>query len=283
MVPHFSSLTPAFQLHFYLWFKTYRRRSLLIAPDAQSLLHQVLGEVCARQEYHLLDTDIDKDNVRLLLSLKPVQSVSETVRFLKGNVSRQFGLGLSDQLKASDSRSVWAQGYFARSSGKTNLEAARAYVDSQTSHHGYRGNWTKPLNFRNPNFKSPSFKFDHVVAILDYHLVVATQNRLPLFDETMAPGLFNYMITIGQKHNFAVDRIGLLPDHMHLIIEAVPSLSVQDCVLAILNNTRHWMTKHYSGALKQLNAWDVWEPSFYAGTVGEYSTAQVREFLRSVG
>ena len=283
MIPHFSSLTPAFQLHFYLWFKTYRRRPLLIGPEAQSLVNRVLGEVCGRQDYHLLDTDIDKDNVRLLLSLKPPQSISETVRFLKGNVSRQFGLAFSDQLKASDSRSLWAQGYFARSSGKTNLEAARVYVDSQASHHGYCGDWTKPLKFRNPNFESPAFKFDHVVAILDYHLVVVTQNRMPLFDEAMAPGLFDFIMTIGQKHYFAVDRIGLLPDHMHLIVQAVPSLSAHACVLAILENTRHWMTKRYNGALKQLNAWNVWEPSFYAGTIGEYSTAQVREFLRTRG
>ncbi len=277
MTPHFSSLTPAYQLHFYQWLKTYRRRPLLIGSDAQSLLNRVLSEVCVRQDYHLLDTDIDKDNVRLLLSLNPSQSISETVRFLKGNVSRQFGLTLSEQLKATGSRSVWAQGYFARSSGKTNIAAARAYVDSQATHHGYRGDWTKPLKFRNPNFRSPAFKFDHLIAILDYHLVIATQNRLPLF---MAPDLFNYIITIGQQHNFAVDRIGLLPDHMHLIIEVIPSLSVQDCVLAILENSRYWMTKHYSGTLKQLKAWDVWQPSFYAGTVGEYSTAQVREFLR---
>jgi len=95
----------------------------------------------------------------------------------------------------------------------------------------------------------------------------------------MAPNLFDYVIAIGEKHNFAIDRIGLLPDHVHLVIEATPKVSVEQCVLAILENTRHWMTKHYSGMLKQTGAWDVWQPSFYAGTVGEYSTAQVKRFL----
>jgi putative transposase len=103
---------------------------------------------------------------------------------------------------------------------------------------------------------------------------------LALFDETIAPQLFNYIISIGRKHKFAVDRIGLLPDHVHLLIQAVPSLSVEACALAILENTRDWMTKHHWGILKEMNAWDVWQPSFYAGTIGEYSTAQVREFLR---
>lgn len=280
MIPHFSSLGSAYQLHFYLWFKTYCRRPLLVGNDARSLLNTVVNEVCARQEYHLLDADIEKDSVRLLVSLNPAQSISETIKFLKGNVSRQFGLAFNDQLKATNSRSVWGEGYFARTSGKVNLEAARSYVDSQAEHHGYRGDWTKALKYRNPNFKSPSFTFKHSVAILDYHLVLATHNRCPLLNEFLAPKLFDYIISIGRKHKFAVDRIGLMPDHVHLIIEAVPSLCVQDCALAILENTRHWMTRHYYGDLKELNAWDVWQPSFYAGTVGDYSTAQIREFLR---
>jgi putative transposase len=96
----------------------------------------------------------------------------------------------------------------------------------------------------------------------------------------LAPQLFNYILAIGRKHNFAVDRVGLMPDHMHLIVEAVPSLSAEECVKAILENTWHWMTKRYSAVLKEMNAWNVWQPSFYAATVGEYSTAQVREFLR---
>ena len=115
--------------------------------------------------------------------------------------------------------------------------------------------------------------------MLDYHLVLVTQNRVPLFDETISPRLFEYVMAIGNKHNFVVDRIGLLPDHVHLIIEAIPNLSIEQCVLALLNNTRHWMNEHYSGVLKQTHAWDVWQPSFYAGTVGEYSTAQVKRFL----
>ena len=65
----------------------------------------------------------------------------------------------------------------------------------------------------------------------------------------------------------------------HLIIEAVPNVSVNDCALALLNNTQQWMEKRYWGVLKETGAWEVWQPSFYAGTVGEYSTAQVKRFL----
>lgn len=80
-------------------------------------------------------------------------------------------------------------------------------------------------------------------------------------------------ITQDHLHDFVIDRIGLLPDHMHLIFEGLPYISVEEYVLALMENTRYWMTKHYSGVLKQTQAWNLWQPSFYAGTVGEYSTA----------
>ena len=281
MTPHVASVNAAYQLHFYLLFKTYHRRPLFMDDDASSLVTRTLADVCARQDYHLLEANIEHENLGILISLRPTQSVSETVRFLKGNLSRQFGVEFRSLLKAHDLRSAWAQGYFAKTSGKVNLEAARNYVDAQLTHHGYRGSWTKPLKYKNPNFRSPAFTLPHSFTILDYHLVLATQNRLPVFDDdTIAPRLFDYIIKIGQKHKFAVDRIGLLPDHVHLIIEAVPSLTIQSCFEAILQNTRDWMTRNYATTLKQLDAWDVWQPSFYAGSVGEYTTAQVREFLR---
>ena len=163
-----------------------------------------------------------------------------------------------------------------------NLEAARRYVEKQPDHHGYRGEWTKPLKYGNPNFRSPAFSLAHCRSMLDYHLVLATQFRTPLFDEMIAPRLFDYLLVVGRKHGFAVDRISLLPDHMHLLLQAIPSLSIYECALAIINNTRQWMEKKFWGVLKQTNAWDVWQPSFYAGTVGEYATGQVKQFLRGV-
>jgi len=115
--------------------------------------------------------------------------------------------------------------------------------------------------------------------MLDYHLVFVTKSRTAVFDETIAPRLFQYVMAVGRKHGFVVDRISLLPDHIHLIIEAIPSVSINDCALALLNNTQQWMEKCYWGVLKETGAPDVWQPSFYAGTVGDYSTAQVKRFL----
>ena len=214
---------------------------------------------------------MDPTHLRLLLSLQPQHCLSQAIKLLKGNLQYRFGK-LGEKLLG--------RGYFARSSGRVDLERARDYVDRQISHHGYSGEWTKPLKYRNHAFRSPAFSFEHYFTILNYHLVFTTQARIPIFDEVIGPKLFDYIMMVGKKHQFVVDRIGLLPDHTHMIIEGVASISVEEFASVIMNNTQYWMTKTYSGSLKETGAWDVWQPSYYAGTIGEFTTAQVGRFLK---
>jgi putative transposase len=273
MKPHLTALEAAYQLHYYLWFKTYYLQPLLASADRQRLAETVIADTCSRNHYSLLESDSDSTHLRLLVSLQPTHTVSKVVKLLKGNLQYQFG-------KAFDGEKLLGRGYFARTAGRVDLERARNYVSSQITHHGYRGEWTKPLKFRNSAFRSPAFSFEHCCTILNYHLVCATNARIPIFDEAIGPKLFDYIMAIGKKHQFVVDRIGLLPDHMHMIIEGVPSVSVEEYALTIMNNTQYWMTKNYAGVLKETGAWDVWQPSYYAGTVGEFTSAQVGKFLR---
>jgi len=279
MKPVFTVLDSAYQLHYYLGFRTHFRKPLFPTNKEHDLIKIVLDDVCRREKYHLLDTSIEKDHLRLLLSLKPDQRVSRAIQMLKGNISREYGLTCNEQLALHRASRLWAKGYFAQSSGKVNLEAARRYVEGQASHHGYQGDWSKELTFRNEAFVSPAFDISHSQAILNYHLVLVTHRRMPIFDEAIAPKFFEYVMTIGEKHQFVVDRLTLLPDHLHLLIEAIPNVSVEECVLAIMNNTQQWMMKRYIGVLKVTEGWNVWQPSFYAGTVGDHTTAQVKRFL----
>jgi REP-associated tyrosine transposase len=276
--PHFQHLESAYQLHFYLCFKTHYLRPIFAGKDVQVAIATTVEDVCHRHGYHLLDTQFSPDHVRLLLSLKPEHTVSRAVQMLKGNLSRQFSLAYSGLLKSHRTRTLWAEGYFARSSGKADAETVRQYVSEQAAHHGYRGEWASALSYTNQRFHSPAFRFDHYVCILKYHLVLVTNFRTAIFDEQIAPSLFDYIVTIGNKRGFALERLSLMPDHIHLILEARPDISIANCALSLVNNTYSWMEKHYSGVLKQTNCWDVWQPSFYAGTVGEYSTAQIRRF-----
>ena len=97
LTPHFRTLDAAYQLHFYLIAKTHYLKPVLFDKH-YGLIESVLADVCDREQYHLLEKSVTPDHLRLLLSLKPDQTVSRAVNMLKGNLSRQFGLQFPDDL-----------------------------------------------------------------------------------------------------------------------------------------------------------------------------------------
>ena len=197
MNPTFTKLEAAYQLHFYLYFKTYCCRPLFTEGPVREVITEVTSNVCQREDYHLLEARPSLDHLRLLVSLKPGQAVSRAVKMLKGNLSHELGLRLPET-------SPWlGRGYYARSSGRVDIETVRSYVGSQVSHHGYRGEWTKALELTNPGFKSPAFQLSHAVSILNYHVVLVTKGRASVFDETIAGGLLKYAVAVGDKLGFA--------------------------------------------------------------------------------
>ena len=143
--PPFSHLESAYQLHFYLCFKTHYLREALVGDTEQQLVNTTAEAVCAKEGYLLLETRVEPAHVRLLLSLKPDQSISQAVQRLKGTISRRFSATFATRLPELRMPTLWARGYFARSAGKVSLDNVRSYVDSQIAHHGYRGAWTEGL------------------------------------------------------------------------------------------------------------------------------------------
>ena len=74
-----------------------------------------------------------------------------------------------------------------------------------------------------------------------------------------------------------------MPNHCHLRVRLLPPMSVLEIVLALMNNSWAMMNRRFWGVLKQTDTWDVWEPSFYAATTGDVTTAEIKAYLRSAG
>ena len=87
------------------------------------------------------------------------------------------------------------------------------------------------------------------------------------------------MVKVASKHGFAIDEATVVPDHLHMLIRLPPRMSIEECVLSLMNNGQYWVSKHHPGALVHEGLDQVWQPSAYVGSCGKVTTAQVKAFL----
>src|SRR5262245_16779672 len=173
-----ASLTWAYQLHYYVCFRTRWRHVRFAKPNEAELLSRILSEVCSRHQYHLLRHKVFADHLRCLLSLRPDQSISQTVNKLKSNLSREFCAEF--RITAP----LWATGYLARSIGKVRIQAVKLYLDQQSEHHGYASRVRPPV-FRFRETEAVALSSAHCAFDLAHHLVLATQYRRGVFDSAL--------------------------------------------------------------------------------------------------
>src|SRR6185295_2452222 len=72
----FTSLTWAYQLHYYLCFRTRRRRTLFSFERQVNLLSQLIQEISANHDYRLLEHKSYPTELRCLFSLRPSQGAT---------------------------------------------------------------------------------------------------------------------------------------------------------------------------------------------------------------
>jgi len=267
-----TALSWAYQLHYYLCFRTHRRQQIFAAKTASDVLLTVVSEICKRHEYRLLESQTYPDQFRCLLSLRPDQSVSTVIQTIKTNSSRECGL----QLQLSPP--FWARGFLARSTGRMRIGAVRRYLEQQAEHHGYASRLLPPV-YRYRATSPLILEAPHAAFDLSHHLVFATYHRKGVFTSNLGEALSEYWLRVAARRGFAIDQISVVPDHVHLLVRTVPKMSIETCGLMLLNNAQHFIGQRFSHMLIDAGLEQLWQPSAYAGTCGQMSTALIKKWL----
>jgi REP element-mobilizing transposase RayT len=262
----FKTLTWAYQLHYYLCFRTHRRRQ---SPQSIESLKSLLDEICERHDYHLLACKTYPTQLRLLVSLRPNQPVAKVIQTIKSNTSRESKL----------SARLWARGYLAQSVGQVRISAVRKYLEQQSAHHGYDSRWLPPV-YRYRAVEPVELVASHAVFDLSHHLVLSTRWRKGIFSSRIGQALTDYWLRVAAKRRFAIDQVSTVPDHIHMIVRIVPSMSIEECALLLMNNGQYFMVKNYPQLLIQARVDQLWQASAYAGTCGRYTTGLLQRWLQ---
>src|SRR5262245_11760341 len=268
----FDTISWAYQLHYYLCFRTRRAAAVFTAPERVEALEAALREICERHQYHLLQSKVYPDHLRCLLSLRPPQAVSKVIQTIKANSARLFNA------QFALTPPLWGRGFLARGVGRVYLGVVKEYISGQAEHHGYDKRVRPPVS-RYSNEESVALTAAHASFELNHHLVFATRYRRGIFDSALGEALIQYWQRVASARGFAIDRVTIMPDHTHLLVRIAPKMSIEECALALLNNGQHFVGQRAPEALIQAKVEQLWQASAYAGTTGKVTTALVKAFL----
>jgi len=109
----------------------------------------------------------------------------------------------------------------------------------------------------------------HNVTVLLYHLVFPAKYRRAVFDEQVDAVLREVCLEIEKRYEIKFVEIGVDKDHVHFLVQSVPTYSVTKLVTMIKSLTAREVFKHCPQVKQQLWGGEFWSDGYFASTVGK--------------
>lgn len=103
-----------------------------------------------------------------------------------------------------------------------------------------------------------------------YHLVFPAKYRRAVFDEHVDQELRDVCLEIEKRYQLKFLEIGTDKDHVHFLVQSVPSYSVTRLVTMIKSLTAREIFKRCPQVKKQLWGGEFWTDGYFVSTVGKH-------------
>ena len=124
----------------------------------------------------------------------------------------------------------------------------------------------------------------HNVSILVYHFVCPAKYRRAVIDEKVDQVLKDVCLDIAQRYQIEFLEIGTDKDHVHFLVQSVPSYSPTKIVTLIKSFTAREVFARVPSVKKQLWGGEFWTDGYYVGTVGQHATEEtIRQYVKNQG
>ena len=110
----------------------------------------------------------------------------------------------------------------------------------------------------------------HNVTVLLYHLVFPAKYRRVVFDKEVDGVLKDVCIEIERRYQIQFIEIGTDKDHVHFLVQSVPTYSVTKLVTLIKSVSAREIFKRCPKVKKQLCGGEFWTDGYFGSTVGKH-------------
>jgi putative transposase len=87
------------------------------------------------------------------------------------------------------------------------------------------------------------------------------------------------LVETAEEHGMTVHSMEVMPDHVHLFVEADPTLSVAEIVNRFKGRSSRILRQEFASLRTRLPT--LWSRSYYAGSVGAVSEGVVRRYIEA--
>jgi putative transposase len=112
---------------------------------------------------------------------------------------------------------------------------------------------------------------------LKYHLVFCPKYRRPVLVPPFDARLNEIIADVAAEAEMIVHTLEVMPDHVHLFVEADPTLAVAEIVNRFKGRSSRLMRSEFPALRSRLPT--LWSRSYYAGSVGHVSAKTVEAYI----
>ena len=124
----------------------------------------------------------------------------------------------------------------------------------------------------------------HNVSVLLYHAVCPTKYRRAMISEDVDAVLRDVCLEIADRYEIEFLEIGADRNHVHFLVQSVPTYSPTKIVRTIKSNTSREIKARLPQVKEQLWGSAFWSSGYFINTVGSHGTEDViRRYVANQG
>jgi len=120
--------------------------------------------------------------------------------------------------------------------------------------------------------------------LLLYHIVCPLKYRRDVITNEIGESLKEICLQISERYEIHFIEIGYEPDHVHFLVQSVPTMNLSEIIRAIKSITAKQLFQRHPEIKAKLWGGKFWTSGFYANTVGQYGNEEViRKYIENQG
>ena len=124
----------------------------------------------------------------------------------------------------------------------------------------------------------------HNVSVLLYHFVCPAKYRRVVSSKKVDESLKNICLEISKRYEIFFLEIGVDKDHVHFLIQSVPTKSPTQIITIVKSLTAREIFKKHPEVKKQLWGGEFWTDEYFVNTVSKFGgESSISQYIRDQG